>query len=71
LIISPPLEAPRLERNQRHALLDILLRTVCAAVSGADGWEAVEDFGGEKLDWLRRLLQKVCGWLHESRRQLS
>jgi hypothetical protein len=48
------LEDPRVERNQRHALLDIVLLTVCAVVSGADGWEAIEDFGREKLDWLRQ-----------------
>ena len=29
------LEGPRVERNQRHALLDIVLLTVCAVVSGA------------------------------------
>jgi hypothetical protein len=44
------LEDPRVERNQRHALLDIVLLTVCAVVSGADGWGAIEEFGREKLD---------------------
>jgi predicted transposase YbfD/YdcC len=46
------LEDPRVERNQRHALLDIVLLTVCAVVSGAPGWEAIEEFGHAKLDWL-------------------
>ena len=45
-------EDPRVERNQRHALLDIVLLTVCAVVRGADGSEAIEDFRREKLDWL-------------------
>ena len=27
---------------------------VSAMASGADGWEAIEDFGKEKLDWLRK-----------------
>lgn len=40
---------PRVERNRRHALLDIVLLTVCAVVNRADGWEAIEDFGQEKL----------------------
>ncbi len=31
-------------------LIDIIVLTVCAMVSGADGWEAIEDFGKEKLD---------------------
>jgi predicted transposase YbfD/YdcC len=55
------LEDPRVERNQRHALLDIVLLTVCAVVSGADGWEAIEDFGREKLDWLRQFGQFANG----------
>lgn len=54
LVHFASLEDPRVERNQRHALLDIVLLTVCAVVSGADGWEAIEEFGREKLDWLRQ-----------------
>jgi predicted transposase YbfD/YdcC len=49
-----PLKDPWIERNKLHALSDIILLTVCAVVSGADGWEAIEDFGREKLEWLRR-----------------
>jgi len=49
------LEEPRVEGNKRHALLDSVLLAVCAVTSGADGWEAIEDFGQEKLDWLRKL----------------
>lgn len=48
------LEDPRVARNQRHALLDIVLLVVCAVVSGADGWESIEEFGREKRDWLRQ-----------------
>jgi len=49
-----PLKDPRIDRNKLHALVDIVLLTICAVVSGADGWEAIEDFGHEKLDWLRQ-----------------
>jgi hypothetical protein len=49
-----PLQDPRVERNQRHALLDIVLLVVCAVASGADGWEGIEEFGREKLAWLRK-----------------
>ena len=48
------LEDLRIERNKRHALIDIVLLTICAVVSGANGWEAIEEFGQEKLDWLRQ-----------------
>ena len=48
------LEDPRIARRKRHALADLVLLTIRAVVSGANGWEAIEDFGHEKLDWLRQ-----------------
>jgi predicted transposase YbfD/YdcC len=48
------LEDPRIDRNKLHHLTDIVLLTICAVVSGADGWEAIEDFGYDKLEWLRQ-----------------
>ena len=51
-----PLEDPRIDRNKSHALIDIIVLTVCAVASGADGWEAIEQFGKEKLDWLRKFV---------------
>jgi predicted transposase YbfD/YdcC len=48
------LHDPRVERNKLHMLSDILVLVVCAVVSGAHGWEAIEEFGKEKLAWLRR-----------------
>lgn len=47
---------PRIERNQRHALMDILVLTVCAIISGAEGWEDIADFGHSQLNWLRRFI---------------
>ncbi len=44
------LEDPRIDRNNAHMLIDIIVLMVCAMVSGADGWEAIEDFDKEKLD---------------------
>ncbi|NOX42482.1 MAG: ISAs1 family transposase [Gammaproteobacteria bacterium] len=49
-----PLDDPRINRNKSHALIDIIILTVSAMASGADGWEAIEDFGKEKLAWLRQ-----------------
>ena len=48
------LEDPHIERNKSHALIDIVVLTVSAVASGADGWDAIEQFGKEKLDWLRK-----------------
>ena len=42
------LEDPRIERHKRHQLLDIIVLTICAVVSGAEGREAIEAFGKEK-----------------------
>jgi predicted transposase YbfD/YdcC len=48
------LEDPRIERHKRHQLLDIIILTICAVISGAEGWEAIEAFGKEKQDWLHK-----------------
>jgi len=45
---------PRIERCKKHDLLDILLLSISAVLSGAEGWEDIEDFGRLKLDWLKK-----------------
>ena len=45
---------PRIERCKKHNLLDILLLAISAVMSGAEGWEDIEDFGHLKLEWLRQ-----------------
>ncbi len=35
----------RQSRKVEHKLSDILLLTICAVISGAEGWEDIEDFG--------------------------
>ena len=44
---------PRIERCKKHNLLDILLLSISAVISGAEGWEDIEDFGHLKLEWLK------------------
>ena len=39
------LKDPRIDRKKLHDLMDIIVLAVCAVASGADGWEAIEDFG--------------------------
>lgn len=55
------LEDPRVERHKRHKLLDILILTICAVISGAEGWEAIEQFGKDKEAWLRQWLELENG----------
>ncbi len=45
---------PRIERCKKHELIDILLLDISAVLSGAEGWEDIEDFGRLKLDWLKK-----------------
>jgi len=47
---------PRSEKNKLYPLDEIMLLCVCAVVSGAEGWEAIEAFGRSKLGWLREFL---------------
>jgi predicted transposase YbfD/YdcC len=51
-----PLEDPRVDRHKLHDLMDIIVLTICAMASGAEGWEAIEQFGKEKQDWLRQFI---------------
>jgi predicted transposase YbfD/YdcC len=50
------LEDPRMARKRLHALMDIIVLVICGVISGAEGWEAIEEFGHEKLDWLRHFI---------------
>ena len=50
------LDDPRSEHTRLHGLLDIIALTLCAVVSGAEGWTEVEAYGREKRDWLETFL---------------
>jgi len=52
---------PRIERNRKHNLIDIIVMTVCAVISGAETWEDIEDYGKYKEEWLTRFLQLPNG----------
>lgn len=46
---------PRSDRKT-YPLLDLLFLSISAVISGAEGWEQIEDFGHAKLDWLKQYL---------------
>jgi predicted transposase YbfD/YdcC len=52
---------PRIERNKKHLLLDIIAIAICAVVSGADDWVAVAEFGQAKIGWLQKFLELPNG----------
>ena len=55
------LKDPRIDRTKRHSLNDILVMSICAVVSGADGWVGVEKFCKAKEKWLRTFLELPHG----------
>jgi len=50
------LKDPRIDRSKRHELMDIIVLVICAVIAGAEGWEAMAEFGQTKLDWLWRFI---------------
>lgn len=48
-IISDPRQAWKID----HKLSDILFLTITAVIGGAEGWEEIEDFGIDHLEWLK------------------
>lgn len=55
------LEDPRVDRNKKHELIDVIVLCVCAVVSGAEGWSDIEEFGRTKLEWLRQYVPLANG----------
>ena len=55
------LEDPRVGRNKKHELIDVIVLCVCAVVSGAYGWSDIEECGQAKLEWLRRYVPLANG----------
>jgi predicted transposase YbfD/YdcC len=47
--------------NSRHLLMDILVIAVCAVISGAEGWEDIEEYGEANAEWLKDLLDLPHG----------
>ena len=46
----------RSNRNQRHSLSDIIMLTICAVLSGCNEWNEIEDYGNQKLEWLKTFI---------------
>ena len=48
---------PRARRRVQHYLIEIIIITICAVISGADDWVGVEKFGLAKEKWLKEKLK--------------
>lgn len=48
---------PRKKYLIRHKLTDIIMIAICAVISGAEGWNDIEEFGQIKKKWLSNFLE--------------
>lgn len=46
-------EDTRSATNQKHDLVDVMFLVISAITSGCEGWQDIESFGEDKLEWLR------------------
>ena len=55
------LRDPRVERTREHLLEEILLITIAAVLSGANGWNEIEDYALSKYAWFKSFLTLPSG----------
>ena len=51
------LKDPRVDRTREHLLEEILLIAIAAILSGANGWNEIENYGKAKGEWLSSFLR--------------
>jgi predicted transposase YbfD/YdcC len=52
---------PRVARTRAHPLVNVLTMALLGAISGADGWEALELFAEQRADFFRTFLSMPSG----------
>ena len=52
---------PRIHRNKKHLLTDIIILTVIAVICGAESWDSIELFGKAKIKFLKTFLKLPNG----------
>lgn len=55
------LKDPRVERTRDHKLIELMASAIFAVMSGASGWQAMEDYGKSKQQWLEQFLELAKG----------
>ena len=55
------LRDPRVERTREHLLEEILLMAIAAILSGANGWNEIEDYAQSKVEWFESFLRLPGG----------
>jgi predicted transposase YbfD/YdcC len=54
-------EDPRVLGRSKHLFIDIIVLSICATLCGAEACTEIEEFGNQKIDWLRQYLDLPCG----------
>ena len=52
---------PRIPRNKKHLLIDIIVLSIIAVLCGAESWNSIELFGKSKKDFLSKILKLPNG----------
>lgn len=52
---------PRIDRQKRHELIDVIVITIFAVICGCESWEEIELFGKIRKKWLKRFLELPHG----------
>lgn len=52
---------PRVERTQRHRLIDVIVIGFCTTLAGGEGFTDMEEFGKSKEAWLKTFLELPNG----------
>lgn len=55
------LQDHRIHRHRKYELIEIIAISVCAVISGANGWNDIENFGKSKEVWLKKFLDLKNG----------
>lgn len=55
------LKDPRIARNRRHLLIDIITIAICAVIGNADTWEDVVTLATRRKEWFERFLELPNG----------
>lgn len=52
---------PRIHRNKKHLLIDIIVLSIIAVLCGAESWNSIELFGNSKKEFLSTILKLPNG----------
>jgi len=52
---------PRVVGRCAYKLIEIILGAVCAVLCGAENWSQVEEYGKDKVDWLKQYMELAGG----------